>query len=242
MVKDKEVLQKKWKAVEVKKNRIKAKRSKIEEMGKKPLVHMTAIKKRIRDLKRLISRPNVPEEIKAQKQNDLEKLESKLGEVAAAKAFHLKYKQAIFIEKRKSLRNVEKHEKAIRKLHKKHSDFKDFESKMAEEQKMLEEAKKNLDYIQYFPKTEKYVPLYKDSTPERIAKIAEMWTKVEQRKKEIESGEAEDWYVALFPNNSMDNADLHPSVDDEEAYEDSDQEVAAEENSHKAHEDDDFFL
>jgi hypothetical protein len=230
---------KKWKAVEIKKQRIKERREKFENQGKPILVNMTALKKRMRDLKRLIARPNISEEIKAQKQGDLEKLQSKLEEVAAAKNFHLKYKQAIFIEKRKTFRIIEKQEKVIRKLMKKNDGSSEMALKISEENALLDQAKKNLDYIRYFPKTEKYLSLYKESTPERQIKLDEMWAKVESTKKEIESGNAEDWYAALYPQQNKDSNEQNEGKEGGEIFADSEDESAERD---QVYDDDDFFV
>jgi len=72
-------------------------------------------KKRIRDIERLLARPNLPDELVKKKKDELHQLKKSVKSKKEAEKFELRYKKIKFIEKRKVIRQIERLEKEVKK-------------------------------------------------------------------------------------------------------------------------------
>lgn len=118
------------------------------------------IKKRIRDLERLLSRKrdSLPDTIIVEKERTLEALKLELENAKLKnkiKQNAKKYHMVRFFERKKALRRYKKALKALKALEKSKDDKKC--------KRELAEKSVDLCYVVNFPKTEKYIALYPSS-------------------------------------------------------------------------------
>lgn len=148
------------------------------------------IKKRIRDLERLLSRKrdSLPDTIIVEKERTLEALKLELENAklkTKIKENAKKYHMVRFFERKKALRRYKKAKKVVE------------ESKGDKKAKKdLEEKKIDLCYVVNFPKTEKYIALYPSN--EEIADKAGL-EKTELRKKAFREVIAEQLEMGTLP-------------------------------------------
>ncbi|XP_063900261.1 uncharacterized protein LOC135119804 [Zophobas morio] len=119
--------------------------------------------KRIRDLQRLLKKNSLPDEVRVASKSTLESLLEK-KEITSAKVsqkdLSKKYKMVKFFEKRKASRAVAQAEKKV-----KGGDI------SGGTLNKLREAQEFLNYIEYFPRTQAYISIYKQPASEEALKL-----------------------------------------------------------------------
>lgn len=150
----------------------------------KALMHGSAgIKKKIRDITRLLSKDTLPADVKIANERALKTLKLELEKVQTdnkAKKLAAKYHKVRFFERKKAMRFYKKSEKAIKDIEEqiancKESDgeeIKELKKKLKKEKRVFEHCKVDLAYVLNFPKTEKYIALYATTDMENLPKKA----------------------------------------------------------------------
>lgn len=128
-----------------------------------------SLKNKIRSLRRLLARPELPRNLRIDKKRMLKKLlerhaESQVGK--REKKYYEKYKQIKFHEMQKAERKLRKAQKALAELQAANAS----EPELQAAEVVLEAAKDDIIYIKWFPKHLKYVGLFAkaDSKDERL--------------------------------------------------------------------------
>ena len=167
-----------------------------KEKHRTPLMVM---KKQLRDLRRLIDRPGMPEEIKSAKEAELEALEAQMQTMSAGKSLLKaaqaeKERQEKWHQRRyKGVKWVErtKIERTIRNILKGHEDPADSSNPLPRD---LEELRRLLNYIHHFPRSGPiytYFSVIKRPRDESLEKQKQVMEDVSRR---VDAGELEDHY------------------------------------------------
>ena len=157
------------------------------------------MKKQLRDLRRLIDRPGMPEEIKSAKEAELEALEAQMQTMSAGKSLLKaaqaeKERQEKWHQRRyKGVKWVErtKIERTIRNILKGHEDPADSSNPLPRD---LEELRRLLNYIHHFPRSGPiytYFSVIKRPRDESLEKQKQVMEDVSRR---VDAGELEDHY------------------------------------------------
>ncbi|RPA99779.1 hypothetical protein L873DRAFT_1737856, partial [Choiromyces venosus 120613-1] len=124
-----------------------------------PKTSTTHLKKKVRDLQRLLNNPNtsLPADVRLENERALSAFQSELTVVRGAakeKSIAKKYHMVRFFERQKATRKLRKAERELEKVE---------EEGKAEAEKKVYEAKLDLNYIMHYPRGEKYISLFKDA-------------------------------------------------------------------------------
>ncbi|KAK7268915.1 hypothetical protein RIF29_21625 [Crotalaria pallida] len=114
-----------------------------------------SLKNQIRSAERMLLRKNLPAEVREAQEQKLEGLKKQQEihtRLAAERKIFLRDRKIKFFERRKI-------ERRIRRLEKQHRTS-SAQAQASEVADQLSGLKKDLQYVMYFPKTEKYVPLF----------------------------------------------------------------------------------
>ena len=123
-------------------------------------------KKQIRDIKRLLDRTNIPEEVRTAKKALLLELKKESKNKREAELFESKYKKIKFTEKRKVVRQMEN----VRSVFNKSNLSGEERAGMEENLKTMQDQ---LNYINHFPITQKYISLFPKKDDEKSKKRRE---------------------------------------------------------------------
>lgn len=122
-------------------------------INKKPKT--TSLKNQIRSTERFLRKKDLPPEVKESQERKLAELHKQQdlhNRLAVERKIFLRDKKIKFFERRKIERGIRRLEK-----HQRSSSGKAQETKIADE---VSKLKEDLEYVKFFPKKEKYVPLY----------------------------------------------------------------------------------
>eukprot|EP00698_Gefionella_okellyi_P016117 TRINITY_DN4594_c0_g1_i1.p1 TRINITY_DN4594_c0_g1~~TRINITY_DN4594_c0_g1_i1.p1 ORF type:complete len:201 (-),score=43.80 TRINITY_DN4594_c0_g1_i1:231-833(-) len=127
----------------------------------------SGVKQQLRSVKRMLARPNLPQDVKLAQEKRLAMLEAQLSNQHRSKKEHKyqkKYKMLKFLEHQKILRRLSKAEHTLEKCK---TDL-DRQKLDAE----LEQLQADLDYVTNYPADRKYVALYphEDANPQATEK------------------------------------------------------------------------
>ncbi|XP_060178510.1 rRNA-processing protein EFG1-like [Lycium barbarum] len=113
-----------------------------------------SIKNQIRSVERMLRKDLLPEirEVQKQKLDELKKQQELQNRLALERKIFLRNRKVKFFDRRKIERRIRRLEKQQRT-----SSGKAQETEIAEQ---LAKLKEDLEYVRFFPKTEKYVPLF----------------------------------------------------------------------------------
>ncbi|KAG0640453.1 hypothetical protein HOY80DRAFT_1041922 [Tuber brumale] len=125
-----------------------------------PKTSTTHLKKKVRDLQRLLNNPSssLPADVRLENERALSAFQSELSTVqSAAKERRIakRYHMVRFFERQKATRKLRKMERELEKV--------GGEDGMAEVGKKVYEARLDLNYIMHYPPREKYISLFKDA-------------------------------------------------------------------------------
>ncbi|XP_061339018.1 rRNA-processing protein EFG1-like isoform X2 [Gastrolobium bilobum] len=129
--------------------------SKALSVAKKPKPHVS-LKNQIRSAERML-RKNLPAEVREAQKHKLEELKRQQEihtRLAAERKIFLRDRKIKFFERRK----IERRIRRLEKLQRASSSSSSSSAQVSSDQ--LSALKKDLQYVMYFPKTEKYVPLF----------------------------------------------------------------------------------
>lgn len=138
------------------------------------------IKKKIRDIKRLLKRDNLPSDLVIANERALKTLEGELENVEENKKVRKlisRYHKVRFFERKKAARHYKHELQVLKELKQKAEECKDTEEKEKIEEEIKKQEKKvhgkavNFAYTLNFPETEKYVSLYRQNNPEDVEKM-----------------------------------------------------------------------
>lgn len=130
-----------------------------------------SIKNRIRSIHRLL-RKELPAEVKIVQEKKLEELQALADEHAKGeleRMMTLRYRKVKFIERRKVERRIRRVERQLRGLTEIGGDDRGAQQ-ATELAQNLSELKEDLEYIQFFPKAERYVSLFMGNDDEEVIK------------------------------------------------------------------------
>ncbi|CAL0321107.1 unnamed protein product [Lupinus luteus] len=123
-----------------------------------------SLKNQIRSAERMLQRKNLPPEVREAQEQKLEGLKKQQEihtRLAAERKIFLRDKKIKFFERRKI-------ERRIRRLEKQHRTS-SVPAQTTEVADQLASLKKDLQYVMYYPKTEKYLPLFTGGDDSEIA-------------------------------------------------------------------------
>ncbi|XP_019452167.1 PREDICTED: rRNA-processing protein EFG1-like isoform X2 [Lupinus angustifolius] len=123
-----------------------------------------SLKNQIRSTERMLQRKNLPPEVREAQEQKLEGLKKQQEihtRLAAERKIFLRDKKIKFFERRKI-------ERRIRRLEKQHRSS-SVPAQTSEVADQLSSLKKDLQYVMYYPKTEKYLPLFTGGDDSEIA-------------------------------------------------------------------------
>lgn len=141
-----------------------------------------SLKKKVRDLKRLLEREGLPKEIIEAKKKDLDELKGQFKHRKNALRNAAKYREIRLNEKKKCYRIRKRAEKEIANIKNKmigqDQTYEEFEAEkeslIKAQQDIIDQCDKDLVYINNFPPSEKYISLYiKTEMPEDVLKKRE---------------------------------------------------------------------
>ncbi|VEU22105.1 DEKNAAC103115 [Brettanomyces naardenensis] len=131
------------------------------------------IKKKIRDIKRLLKRGNLPSDVVIANERALKTLDRELENVQLnqkAKKIHSRYHKVRFFEKKKASRHYKGSSKRLEELNKQREELVDATTKSEEleeldkqikkQKKIVRQSEIDLAYVLNYPSTEKYISLY----------------------------------------------------------------------------------
>jgi hypothetical protein len=154
----------------------------------------SGIKKKIRDISRLLSKDNLSADVKIANERALKTLKLELEKVQTdqkTKKLVQRYHKVRFFEKKKSIRFYKKSEKIIKDIEIEISnttdetEIKELKKKLKKEKRIFEHCKVDLAYVLNFPRNEKYISLYaKTEIPENLPKKAKDGIKKTNLKRE----------------------------------------------------------
>ncbi|KAG7928105.1 hypothetical protein KL925_001405 [Ogataea polymorpha] len=125
------------------------------------------IKKKIRDITRLLKRDNLASNVRLENERALEALKSELAAVQAtlkAKKLAQRYHKVRFFERKKAVRRYKRALKELKELEAKDGDPKAIKKEFKKQKKVVRHCEVDLAYVLNFPKTEKYIALYASNT------------------------------------------------------------------------------
>ncbi|ESW98452.1 hypothetical protein KL918_005176 [Ogataea parapolymorpha] len=125
------------------------------------------IKKKIRDITRLLKRDNLASNVRIENERALEALKSELATVQTnlkAKKLAQRYHKVRFFERKKAVRRYKKALKELKELEAKDGDPKAIKKEIKKQKKVVRHCEVDLAYVLNFPKTEKYIALYPANT------------------------------------------------------------------------------
>lgn len=155
----------------------------------KALIHgSSGIKKKIRDISRVLNRDNLSADVKIANERALKTLKIELEKVQddlRTKKIAQRYHKVRFFEKKKAIRFYKQSEKNIKELEESEEDDKEIKKKLKKEKRVFEHCKIDLAYVLNFPKNEKYISLYaKAEVNESLPKRAKDGIKKTNAKRE----------------------------------------------------------
>lgn len=164
----------------------------------KALMHgSSGIKKKIRDISRLLSKDTLPADVKIANERALKTLKFELERVQKehkTKKVVQRYHKVRFFEKKKSIRFYKKSEKIVAELEKEiknaapdcdENTLKDAKRRLKKEKRIFEHCKVDLAYVLNYPREEKYISLYaKSEISENLPKKAKDGIKKTNSKRE----------------------------------------------------------
>lgn len=159
-----------------------------------------SVKNQMRGIRRLLKKPDLPEEARMRAQKQLAKLEKKAGELQyqeQSKKHQKRYRKVKFFEKKKINRSLMQCRKALKK-----EGLSD--KKRSAIRERIRQCHLDLQYIEYFPKDRKYVSLFMndgedketfEATRQELRKLAAKNADCEKDAIEDEEGfvEKKDW-------------------------------------------------
>ncbi|KAH3665457.1 hypothetical protein OGAPHI_003641 [Ogataea philodendri] len=116
------------------------------------------IKKKIRDITRLLKKDNLASNVRIENERALDALKAELASVQTnlkAKKLAQKYHKVRFFERKKAVR---KYKQAIKEL--KELEAQSLKKEIKKQRKVVRHCEVDLAYVLNFPKTEKYIALY----------------------------------------------------------------------------------
>lgn len=199
------------------------------------------VRKRIRDIERLLKRESIPADIRVDKERELKALNVTLDDAAhdqKIKKIAKKYHMVRFFERKKAIRKlkqaVKQYDSAVETEVKK--DIK-------KARKVVKHCQVDVAYVVLFPKDEKYISLYPNSEPQDISN-----PKV---KKGIQQAEERSRSFKKYVESLIDQEKLPFSLDDavagktiyvdEKRNFENQREIDAPEHAQDENEEDDFF-
>eukprot|EP00245_Coleochaete_scutata_P006377 TRINITY_DN20802_c0_g1_i1.p1 TRINITY_DN20802_c0_g1~~TRINITY_DN20802_c0_g1_i1.p1 ORF type:complete len:410 (-),score=107.34 TRINITY_DN20802_c0_g1_i1:450-1679(-) len=202
---------------------------------------IASVKNQIRSIERLLRKDLRPEVVAAQgkRLEDLKKIQEEHARSDLERKLALRYRRVKFFERRKVERRIRRVEKQQRLLDEHEHDAAARErSALA---KQLVELKNDLEYVKYFPKTEKYVSIFMGNDNEDvIARRNELRTKIKANLAaaaaagidlEEGSGSEDDGLIDMseddffMAGSSSDDADADDEWDDKSPRDDTSREV-----------------
>lgn len=137
------------------------------------------LKKRVRDIERLLSKPGLPEGMIKAKTEELKELKKQEKDKRHINTLESKYKQVRFFEKKKALRKQKQANKRLEDLQK--DLTKDNTEAIAATQKEIIQHASDIEYISFFPDNMKYIALYAgEHTEQTKKKIGEIKIKIKK--------------------------------------------------------------
>lgn len=140
------------------------------------------IKKKIRDIKRLLKRDNLPSDLVIANERALKTLEGELENVEENKKVRKlvsRYHKVRFFERKKAarhykheLKELEKLKQTVEENREKNEGTEEIEKEIEKQEKKVHDKAVNFAYTLNFPETEKYVSLYRENKPEDIEKMS----------------------------------------------------------------------
>ncbi|CUS06969.1 unnamed protein product [Tuber aestivum] len=125
-----------------------------------PKTSTTHLKKKVRDLQRLLNNPSssLPADVRLENERALSAFQSELSAVRSAakvRSIAKRYHMVRFFERQKATRKLRKAERELEKV--------GCGVGKAEVEKKVYEARLDLNYIMHYPPGEKYISLFKDA-------------------------------------------------------------------------------
>lgn len=161
------------------------------------------IKKKVRDIERLLKRDNIPAPVRVENERALKALKFELENANLnnkAKIIATRYHRVRFFEKKKALRRYTKDKKSLDELEKKMNEtsedeeIKNLKKEIKKQKRVLRHSEIDLLYIVNFPQLEKYISLYaseNESKEELNEKAKKGAQKTAERSQEIKKEIAE---------------------------------------------------
>lgn len=148
----------------------------------KALMHgSSGIKKKIRDISRLLTKDTLQADVRVANERALSTLKLELEKIQSeqkAKKVALRYHKVRFFEKKKAIRFYKKSKREVEELETKlnevtgESERKDTKKQYKKAKRVFEHCKIDLAYILNYPKDEKYISLYTKTVVENLPKKA----------------------------------------------------------------------
>ncbi|CEP01526.1 rRNA-processing protein EFG1 [Plasmodiophora brassicae] len=171
-----------------------------------------SFKNQIRSLRRLLSKPDLPDDVRALKQAQIDELEGKMNAAATTEKHrqrHAKTKPVRFFERRKAERILSKTKRALEAL----PSTEDGDARLAAV-KRVEEATMDVNYVKHFPINKKYISLYakgERKDPKALSKIQ----RIRQRVADELRARAEERAANAQTHESDDDDDEPVTFDDD---------------------------
>ncbi|KAG0688971.1 18S rRNA maturation protein [Pichia californica] len=155
----------------------------------------SGIRKKMRDINRLLQRENIPADMKIANERALKTLElelEKTQEDQLERKMAVKYHKVRFFEKKKAKRfylgNKKKVENLEEKINntKEEEELKKLKKELRKVRRLLEHSSIDLAYVLNFPKIEKYISLYPNIDESKIQKNEKYLAGVKQANKKRE--------------------------------------------------------
>ncbi|EAS02703.2 hypothetical protein TTHERM_00347930 (macronuclear) [Tetrahymena thermophila SB210] len=200
------------------------------------------LKKKARDLQRLVEKEGVAEEIIESKKVELQEVTSKLEQrkkkqkrlERKVKFLQQKYKSVMNVEMKKVLRSLEKNEKLISQTldDEKRNDL--FAKK--------KELQMKYNYIKYFPKDKKYLSLFPNQENEKMVALRnkimkEIQSRIEQKEKYLNKIELDPKNKEELENKQKDKKQKKKVEQSEESEEDSQMDIEKDSEDDSSEED-----
>lgn len=201
---------------------------------------MTVLKKRIRSIRRMLDKGIADEHSRTRKLEEIENMEKEIEELKNKREFLSKFKTLVFVERRKVIRKVEKHQKNIERLSK--HGITPESDQINSEKIQLEKALLDLDYIRYFPVSRKYVPLFPKQDSEELkqqrVEIREIVTERKRIAEEKKIAELDSQNKSSTTRRDVDEND----AEERDLVEDSEGETFTDSSQNEVNQEDEFFL
>lgn len=148
----------------------------------------TKVKKKIRDIERLLKRENLPADVRIENERALKALNVDLQNAQLnlrAKKIAKKYHMVRFFEKKKAIRKYKQAKKALDEVSKT-----EVRKDIKKARKVVKHSETDIAYVILFPKTEKYISLYpnpkeEDEETKKNPNAKKGMQLTEQRKREF---------------------------------------------------------